>query len=432
MYRFKKGRDALLTLQDARGGLVMRHRVFRLALILMLLAIDTHTQAEVVLDTVEVGNAGNAGELSGSIGFGTDAIVGGVDYAYRIGKYEVTAGQYRDFLNAVDPSGSNPYGLYNSNMDSNDFGCQITWNPVGSTYDFSGRPSGIEADWVNRPVNMVNWGDAVRFANWLHNGQPTGQLTGDPIVDAGLTEDGSYFLNGAMTVAELMAVVRKLDATWVITSEDEWYKAAYHKNDGTTGNYFEYPMSSDSIPGNDCVDPDPGNSGNFFINPTDYTIGIPFWRTEVGKFDSSESAYDTFDQGGNVREWNEAVITGVTRGSRGGGFLDATDSVNAPARNDQDPTLDYLQMGFRVARPRPSGSCCLPDATCVTHLSQSDCELASGTYGGMDSKCACPAGLVPTVGEWGLLVMVGAILIAATTIFARRRTEDHAVNVLVE
>jgi len=26
----------------------------------------------------------------------------------------------------------------------------------------------------NRPVNYVRWHDAVRFANWLHNGKPTG------------------------------------------------------------------------------------------------------------------------------------------------------------------------------------------------------------------------------------------------------------------
>ena len=36
---------------------------------------------------------------------------------------------------------------------------------------------------------------------------------------------------------------------WVIPTEDEWYKAAYHKNDGDTGNYFDYPTSSDTVPG---------------------------------------------------------------------------------------------------------------------------------------------------------------------------------------
>ena len=31
------------------------------------------------------------------------------------------------------------------------------------------------------------------------------------------------------------------DAKYWIPTENEWYKAAYHKNDGVTGNYFDYP-----------------------------------------------------------------------------------------------------------------------------------------------------------------------------------------------
>ena len=59
--------------------------------------------AEVVIEFVPVGNPGNAGELSGlgAGGYGPDRICGAVDYAYNIGKYEVTAGQYCEFLNAV-------------------------------------------------------------------------------------------------------------------------------------------------------------------------------------------------------------------------------------------------------------------------------------------------------------------------------------------
>jgi len=152
-------------------------------------------QAQVVIETVPVGNPGNAGENSGGSepgGYGPDRICGAVEYVYNIGTFEVTAGQYRDFLNAVDPAGSNPYGLYNSSMDSNDYGCQITWNAGSSTYDFSGRPSGTEVDCVDRPVNYVSWGDAARFANWLHNGQPMGQLTGDSCFSSERSEDRSF------------------------------------------------------------------------------------------------------------------------------------------------------------------------------------------------------------------------------------------------
>ena len=130
--------------------------VLCVAVIDLVLVFTTAGLAWVNVETVTVGDPNNTGELSGSGagGYGPDRICGTVDYEYRIGKYEVTAGQYCEFLNAV--AGSDPYGLYNTSMDSSEYGCQITQHGTSGnyTYDFSGRPSGTtEADWVNRPVN---------------------------------------------------------------------------------------------------------------------------------------------------------------------------------------------------------------------------------------------------------------------------------------
>jgi uncharacterized protein (UPF0261 family) len=111
-----------------------------------------------------------------------------------------------------------------------------------------------------RPVNYVSWRDAAHFANWLHNGQPTGGQ------DLTTTEDGSYFLDGKTTDAQLEDVVREPDATWVIPSEDEWYKAAYHKNDGVTGNHWNDPTSADVGVSNLLIDPDPCNHATFSVN----------------------------------------------------------------------------------------------------------------------------------------------------------------------
>ena len=201
----------------------------------------------IVIETVTVGNLGNDGELSGegAGGSGPDRICGAVDYVYNIGKYEVTAAQYTEFLNAV--AATDTYGLYNTNMWSSSYECKIERTGSSGSYTYSVAP-----DWADRPVNYVSWGDAARFANWLHNGQPTGAQ------DLTTTEDGSYYLNGATSNAALLAVDREPDATWVIPSEDEWYKAAYHKNDGVTGNYWNYPTSTSTVPSNDLIDPDPG------------------------------------------------------------------------------------------------------------------------------------------------------------------------------
>ena len=296
-------------------------------------------QAGVVIDTVTVGNAGNPGDTR----YPSPGVpsFGGMDYAYNIGNYDVTAGQYTEFLNAV--AATDTYGLYSMDMSSS-VGCNIQQSGSLPNYTYN-----VDPDWADRPVSNVSWGDAARFANWLHNGQPTGAQ------GLSTTENGSYFLNGAITDTELLAITRDPDARWVIPSEDEWYKAAYHKNDGATGNYFEYPTSNDSEPSNDLVDPDPGNNATFkTLHGSDYTIGSPYWRTEVGAHENSESPYGTFDQGGNVWEWNEAVI-GSSRALRGGSFANPPFYLRAANRISYYPTYDFHNVGFRVAEvPEPA------------------------------------------------------------------------------
>ena len=46
-------------------------------------------------------------------------------------------------------------------------------------------------------------------------------------------------------------ITRNPGAKWFLPSENEWYKAAYHKNDGVTGNYWNYPTSTDVLPYSD-------------------------------------------------------------------------------------------------------------------------------------------------------------------------------------
>ena len=292
----------------------------------------------VVIDTVPVGHPGNAGELCGvgAGGAGLDRICGAVDYEYNIGKYEVTAGQYTAFLNAV--ADDDTYGLYNTNMWSDMYGCKIERTGLAPNYSYSVAP-----DWADRPVNYVSWGDAARFANWLHNGQPTGAQ------GPGTTENGSYVLDGAMSNPALMVVVRHPDATWVIPSEDEWYKAAYHKNDGVTGNYWDFPPSNDSVPSNDLAEPiDPGNNATFYDNG--FTIDTPYYRTEGGAHENSDSPYDTFDQGGNVWELNEAILRDNYRGLRGGSFYGGVGGLLAASRGfSLDPASEGSFVGFRVA-----------------------------------------------------------------------------------
>jgi len=59
-----------------------------------------------------------------------------------------------------------------------------------------------------------------------------------------------------------LAINREADWKWAMTSEDEWYKAAYYKGGGTNAGYWDYPTGSDSVPSNDLLNPDGGNNAN--------------------------------------------------------------------------------------------------------------------------------------------------------------------------
>ena len=318
-------------------------KVFAAWAVLALLCLGGIAQA-VTMDTVPVGDRGNAADTRYvTPGYGS------VGYTYNIGKYEVTAAQYVDFLN--HKAESDPYGLYNPNMSNPTgwLGCNIqrSGTPGGYTYT-------VASDWANRPVNFVSFWDACRFANWLHNGG-----------GAGDTENGAYALGG-YNGTDGRTIQRNAGWKWAVTSEDEWYKAAYYRGGGSNAGYWDYPTQGNSVPSNDLVNPDPGNNATYY-DGADYTIGNPYWRTEVGAHENSDSPYGTFDQGGNVWEMNEAIPYQTSsyayRGSRGGGFYaNLGDGVNmdyvlhASLRTSLDPTRELYDGGFRVVQAVPEPS----------------------------------------------------------------------------
>ena len=97
----------------------------------------------------------------------------------------------------------------------------------------------------------------------------------------------------------------------------------------------------------------PGNNANYDDGGS--LIGSPYYRTEVGEFELSDSPYGTFDQGGNVREWNEAILSGSYRGLRSGSFFSNVNYLHASSRTYYYPTIEFINIGFRVAEvPEPA------------------------------------------------------------------------------
>ena len=306
----------------------MKHRS-SLLLLCLWFALPCSVNASNIFESVLVADAGNPADTTG---------VGAVSYEFYIGAYEVTNAQYVVFLNAV--AAVDPHGLWNSEMSSHIRG-GITRSGSPGSYSYSAKPN-----MGDKPVNFVSFWDAARFANWLTNGQPTGAQ------GTGTTEDGMYNLNG-VTKPLNTSVFRQLDFSAgqngvAITSEDEWYKAAFYDPSpaGPPGGYWMYPTRGNAVPaatGPNGTNANSANYGNAVDN-----------LTEVGGYSIADSYYGTFDQAGNVWEWNDKLMSSNGRGQRGG---DA-DSSEVFFRSTFGSTISHREIeandvGFRVSSLAP-------------------------------------------------------------------------------
>ncbi len=251
-------------------------------------------------ETVTVRNAGNDKDASG---------YGAVGYEYKIGKYEVTNAQYCEFLNAVGVK--DLHDLYDRRM-AGEYGGISRKGSYGQ-YVYTLAPFAAKM-----PVGYVTWESAARYANWLSNGK------GD-----GSTEKGVYtFKFGSVTVADHTTVAAGDKVQWAIPTEDEWYKAAYYDPAKSGGaGYWKYPGKS-----------------NF---STDATINTSK-PTNVGSHTKTGSAYGTFDQGGNMWEYNELRRNNKV-GVRGGSFFHQdTDGYQTSGIRYEDWSAKWPNYGFRV------------------------------------------------------------------------------------
>ncbi len=263
-----------------------------------------------------------------------------VPYDYSIGKYDVTAGQYTAFLNAV--ATTDTYGLYNSNMAAvgsgggGTFGCGIIQSGGSGSYTYA-----VAAAYQNFPVNYVSFWDAARFCNWLQNGQPTG------LEGPGTTETGAYTLND-YNGNDGRTITRNSGATWYLPSENEWYKAAYYNP--SNASYWLYPTQSNTAPINILSSTGTNNANLHDAYGTGnggYTDPVNY-LTPVGAFADSPGPYGTYDTGGNVWEWDESSM-GPSRALRGGGWNGISNYLASSIRAVDPPSYEVDCLGFRVA-----------------------------------------------------------------------------------
>ena len=318
-----------------------------------LLGVPAAPAHAVTYDLVPVGNAGNANDPA------TGNLYGGVAYAYAIGTYDVTIGQYAEFLNAV--AATDTYSLYNASMATDLNVAGIAQTGSSGSYTYSVINNGGNS--ANRPITYVSWFDSARFANWMANGQPSGAQSSTT------TENGAYDLNGATSgTAPAKNVVNPNTSavpTFFIPNENEWYKAAYYSpllNSGS-GGYYTYATQSDTAPGN--VIGSGSNQANYYTG-SGYSVTqsgsfsvIQNYLTDAGAFSASGSFYGSFDQSGNVYQWNDLTgAAGSSRGLRGGEWNDFAVSVSSAGRLTAVTSDEQDFIGFRLAStvivPEPS------------------------------------------------------------------------------
>ncbi|MFM7413636.1 MAG: hypothetical protein ACKO6E_10570, partial [Planctomycetota bacterium] len=131
-------RNKRWTWGSGRGARVLNMRAFASCVAFAVASLST-VAFGLTVDYTNVTNPGNAANTNGW---------GAVSNVFKIAKYEKSNTQYAEFLNKVDAGGTNPNGVYNSQMGSDALG-GITFNAgagAGAKYAVkAGSPAGSPA-----------------------------------------------------------------------------------------------------------------------------------------------------------------------------------------------------------------------------------------------------------------------------------------------
>lgn len=234
------------------------------------------------MDFVTIDNAGNTADTGG---------YGAVGYNYCIGKYEVTAAQWQTINTAAG---------------------------IGNPGNWLG----------NHPVAGISWYDAAQFCNYLTSGNKY---------------SGAYKFDISSNFQEIdrASSISTYGTTYVIPTDDEWYKAAYFKPDGSGYSLYANGTNTAPIAG---VQSNYGQNSNPFVVP---------WNVGSG----AQEQNGTFDMMGNVEEWNETLFNPIDRSIRGGSCISIGYDLKSSSRHYEFPFNELNTLGFRVASvPEPASA----------------------------------------------------------------------------
>jgi hypothetical protein len=291
---------------------------------------------------VTIGHTGNRGMTEYELGEPYYAVNpyhspnrGRVDYSYRMMHGAVSNEQWSEFLNLFTP-----FWLQFQNTPGAVENGQLF--DLGSPGIGLGASSWEVAEGFENTTALANFRNAMRYANWLHHGAPTENLTMETF------HTGAYRFSDDFLTDSFFGqpVSREEGARFFIPTIDEWFKALYYdpnrNGEGEEG-YWRYANGSDTAP----------------IPGVEFPDGSGADGIRLGAFPGEETPLGMQDAMHFIRSWTETP----TLAAEGLEYYQQWERVTSGAptvmpgffRENQWTPLGIIRIGAAIPSPASGG-----------------------------------------------------------------------------
>lgn len=304
------------------------------------------------IDFVTVGAPNNRG-YDGPDPLGRVAGRGAVNYTYGIGRFEITTGQWLEYVNA--------FRARPDAVSTQDIGIPLFWGAqTDPTYSGPGTRYRLRSvdQAAMLPAGGISWRQAAMYVNWLNHDK-------DPALASRMTGayDASTFGYSSPGVFTDQRAHTPGARYWIPTL-DEWIKAVHYDPNATgpnggQGRWWQQPNGTDTP----LIYGPPVTFGGDGTGQANSSFALPMfgeWTIPLGAYPTVTSPWGLLDAAGATSEWNETVLQDGAEMYR---ILDGS-SARFPSEGADRvwdsgldfPDSDLYTFSFRVATSIPAPS----------------------------------------------------------------------------